>query len=170
MAQQMNSLQRTVDLLPQFVEELNKLREAVTFGDALIENDEDDQRRNRSSRYPVYLLEWRMSRGKRLDEVADACGLSKSQISRVENGLQTYTQRILEGYADCLDCLPSDLISHPPTDPDKAMRPLLLQMAKLPQEDLPRWARVRSKDRPLQQAEADVKITRAASGRDRPNQ
>lgn len=65
-------------------------------------------------RWPVFLFEWRKSRGETLVSIALMVGLSKSQLSRIENGLQPYTQKVIEGYAEVLGCHPADLFSPPP--------------------------------------------------------
>jgi transcriptional regulator with XRE-family HTH domain len=77
---------------------------------------------------PSFLLEWRLSRKFTLGDIAKAIGYSKSQLSRVENGLQAYTQPILEGYAETVGCRPSDLLSHPPFRPELALTPLFAQL------------------------------------------
>jgi transcriptional regulator with XRE-family HTH domain len=73
-------------------------------------------------KWPTYLREWRESRGKRLDDIGKAVGLSKGQLSRVERGHQPYSQPILEAYAEALGCRPGDLLTHPPYQPELALQ------------------------------------------------
>jgi DNA-binding Xre family transcriptional regulator len=79
-------------------------------------------------KWPTYLREWRESSGKRLDDLSRMIGLSKGQLSRVENGHQPYNQRILEGYAEALGCRPGDLLTNPPVQPELGLHPLFKQL------------------------------------------
>ena len=65
-----------------------------------------------------FLRHWREHRGLSQDQVADAIGISKASVSRVENGITPYTQDVLEAYARVLDCTVADLVSRPPSDPE----------------------------------------------------
>jgi len=75
---------------------------------------------------PHYLRQWREFRGFNLDDMAAAIvalvsvngGLTKSSLSRIETGRTPYTRDTLEVYAQVLDCLPIDLLTRPPTDPE----------------------------------------------------
>jgi DNA-binding Xre family transcriptional regulator len=118
MAKEIATLQEQISTFPVLLEEINRLRDLIVV-------PEMSQRNKSSSEFPVYLYEWRRSRGKTLDDLAAEVRLSISQLSRVENGLQAYTQQILEGYARHLGCRPSDLIGRPPTYPERALRPPL---------------------------------------------
>jgi transcriptional regulator with XRE-family HTH domain len=89
---------------------------------------DDEARPQGKQHWPVFLKEWRRSRNATLEKLEPATGLSMSQLSRVENGLQSYTQEILEGYAEALGCRPADLLSHPPHRPENALNPLFTQL------------------------------------------
>jgi transcriptional regulator with XRE-family HTH domain len=126
MAEKIATLQQQVSTFPVLLEEVHRLRDLIVFPEVPPET-----RRNKSSdEFPVYLYEWRKSRGKNLDDLAAEVRLSISQLSRVENGLQAYTQQILEGYARALGCRPSDLIGRPPTYPERALRMPLIGAAR----------------------------------------
>ena len=82
----------------------------------------------RMRKWPVYLREWRESRGRTLGDLAKAVDLSVGQLSRIERGHQSYNQEVLEGYAEALGCRPADLISRLPYRPENALQPLLGQL------------------------------------------
>jgi transcriptional regulator with XRE-family HTH domain len=65
-----------------------------------------------------FLRHWREHRGLSQDQVAEAIGISKASVSRVENGITPYTQDVLEAYARVLGCTVADLVSRPPSDPE----------------------------------------------------
>ena len=65
-----------------------------------------------------FLRHWREDRGLSQDQVAEAIGISKASVSRVENGITPYTQDVLETYARVLGCTVADLVSRPPSDPE----------------------------------------------------
>jgi transcriptional regulator with XRE-family HTH domain len=77
--------------------------------------------RRYKSRTPArnhFLRHWREHRGLSQDQVAEAIGISKASVSRVENGITPYTQDVLETYARVLGCTVADLVSRPPSDPE----------------------------------------------------
>jgi transcriptional regulator with XRE-family HTH domain len=82
---------------------------------------------------PHFLRYWREHRGLSQDQVADAIGISKASVSRVENGITPYTQDVLESYARVLECTVADLVSRPPSDPEGLWAI---------------WERLRAEDRP----------------------
>lgn len=45
-------------------------------------------------------------------------GTTKASLSRIERGLQPYSQPLLEALAEALGCEPADLLMRNPTDPD----------------------------------------------------
>ena len=62
-----------------------------------------------------YLREWRISSGLTLATVAKRMNISHAQISRIERGLQPYSQSSLQGFAEIYACEPSDLLTLDPT-------------------------------------------------------
>lgn len=65
-------------------------------------------------RLPHYIKEWREARGLSLTHMARMVPYGKSSMSRIENGLQDYTQEFLEAYAVVIGCQPGDLINRRP--------------------------------------------------------
>lgn len=70
---------------------------------------------------PIYLREWRQHR--KLSQLALAALMTKDDghqmvtnvsISRIEKGLQPYTQPVLEALAEALETTPAALIQFPP--------------------------------------------------------
>jgi transcriptional regulator with XRE-family HTH domain len=123
-------LQAEVGRLRERLDSMGGLQEAVERLTAQLSGDAAGRAVSAEAprKWPNHLKTWRTSRGKNLGDIAEACGLSVSQISRVENGYQSYTQKILEGYASVLGCRPADLLSHSPYEPRKALAPLFAQM------------------------------------------
>jgi transcriptional regulator with XRE-family HTH domain len=68
-----------------------------------------------------FLREWRKDRHLTLDQVAERIGSTGATISRLERGLQPYSQPLLEALADALNCQPADLIMRPPGGADRIM-------------------------------------------------
>ncbi|MEZ2132721.1 MULTISPECIES: helix-turn-helix domain-containing protein [unclassified Sinorhizobium] len=69
-----------------------------------------------------YIKQWRAYRGLSLRKLADRMEIepgvpltSHANIGRIENFEQPYTQEILEGLAEALECSPSDLLTVDPT-------------------------------------------------------
>lgn len=71
-----------------------------------------------------YLAKWRKFRGLTQMQVLDRLAVMEddllpktgASLSRLENGKQPYSQRVLEALAEIYDCEPADLIGR---DPDK---------------------------------------------------
>lgn len=68
---------------------------------------------------PTYIRAWREHRGLSQDELVDRCServdtMSKSSLSRIENGQQPYSQPILEALAWALNCSEADLLERDP--------------------------------------------------------
>ena len=69
-----------------------------------------------------YLKEWRKHRHMTQDQVVERLGLfddpllpkTGASLSRLENGKQPYSQRIIEALADLYNCEPHQLIGHNP--------------------------------------------------------
>jgi transcriptional regulator with XRE-family HTH domain len=93
---------------------------------------------NRAHR-KTYIREWRKSRGLTLEQVAEYLGITHASLSRIERGLQPYSQPIIEGLADFFVCDPAALLMRNPNDPDgiwsiwdkatKAERQLIIDLA-----------------------------------------
>lgn len=71
----------------------------------------------------TYIRAWREKRGHTLDEMAgrlDALGVSitGASLSRIERGIQPYSQDILEAIAEALNVMPADLIENNPEIPE----------------------------------------------------
>ena len=67
---------------------------------------------------PTYIRQWREHRGLSLERLADRLGTTKASLSRIERGLQPYSQPMLEALAAALMCEPADLLMRDPTDPE----------------------------------------------------
>lgn len=67
---------------------------------------------------PTYIRQWREHRGLSLERLADRLGTTKASLSRIERGLQPYSQPTLEALAAALACEPADLLMRNPTDPE----------------------------------------------------
>jgi transcriptional regulator with XRE-family HTH domain len=65
-----------------------------------------------------FLKDWRTNARLTVEQLAQAAGYTGASISRLENGLQGYTQEALEAFAPILHCTPSDLIGRPPGEAD----------------------------------------------------
>ena len=70
----------------------------------------------------TYIKEWREFRGLSLRRLADriemtgpAESISYASIGRIENGVQPYSQPVIEALADALQCSVSDLLTVDPT-------------------------------------------------------
>lgn len=68
------------------------------------------------ARHKTFLREWRKSREKTLEAVADHLHMSHSQLSRIERGQQPYNQELLEALADLYMCDVVDLLIRDPSD------------------------------------------------------
>lgn len=70
----------------------------------------------------VPLQEWRTYRGMSQEQLADAIGTSKGQISKLENGRLGIDVSWLQKFALALKCEPRDLLSPPPPGGDGIIR------------------------------------------------
>lgn len=71
---------------------------------------------------PTFIRHWRKHRNLtlsqlvlRLDELASNLKITGASLSRIERGLQPYSQATLEAIADALGCDPADLLVRDPT-------------------------------------------------------
>jgi len=62
----------------------------------------------------TFLREWRKSAGLSQEQAADAIGIERSYLSRIERGENGYSQEILESAAEVYGCRPQDLLAAPP--------------------------------------------------------
>lgn len=69
-------------------------------------NDHNDPRH--------YIREWRKYRGLSQEALAEHLGVTHGAISQVERGITGYTQPMLEGMAEAMECTPADLIMRDP--------------------------------------------------------
>lgn len=67
---------------------------------------------------PTFLRQWRKSKGKTLEAIAEHLHMTHGQLSRIERGLQPYNQELLERLADLYMCDPVDLLIRDPSDPE----------------------------------------------------
>ena len=67
---------------------------------------------------PTFIRQWREHRGLSLERLADRLSTTKASLSRIERGLQPYSQPLLEALAEALICSPADLLMRNPADPD----------------------------------------------------
>lgn len=65
---------------------------------------------------PTYLAAWRDYRGLNQDQVAETIGVSRTLLSKIEQGKSPYTQRTLEALAKAYECEPGDLLSWHPVE------------------------------------------------------
>lgn len=68
-----------------------------------------------------FLREWRKHRHLTLAQLAARVDTTEATVSRLERGLQPYSQPMLEALADALTCRPGDLITRPPGASDQIM-------------------------------------------------
>jgi transcriptional regulator with XRE-family HTH domain len=73
-------------------------------------------RRGRRQRRKTYIREWRHHRGLTLEQLAYRVGMTHASLSRVERGLQDYTQGLLEALAAELGTDAASLLMRDPTD------------------------------------------------------
>jgi transcriptional regulator with XRE-family HTH domain len=67
-----------------------------------------------SPRRPHFIADWRRHRGLSQAALGAALGMSKASISRVERGVQPYTQDLLDAAAEVLQTEPAALLTHRP--------------------------------------------------------
>jgi transcriptional regulator with XRE-family HTH domain len=58
----------------------------------------------------TFIAERRDEMGLTQEQLAEKINLSRSMLSKIETGVQPYTQRTLEAIADALKCRPADLL------------------------------------------------------------
>lgn len=66
----------------------------------------------------TFIRQWREYRNKTLEQLADIVGVTHASLSRIERGLQPYSQAILEAIADALMTDVPSLLMRDPTDPE----------------------------------------------------
>lgn len=66
----------------------------------------------------TYLRQYRERKGLTLEQLADRIGTTHATLSRIERGLQPYSQTMLEALAEELDTDPASIIMRDPTDPE----------------------------------------------------
>ena len=72
----------------------------------------------RQRRRPTFIRQWREFRELTQEKLADRLGMSKAQLSRIEAGLQPYSQDFLEACAEALMTDPASLLMRDPSAPD----------------------------------------------------
>jgi transcriptional regulator with XRE-family HTH domain len=72
--------------------------------------------RPKRARRRTFIRQWREYRGLTQDDLAARLETSKASISRIESGLQAYTQDFLEACADALRTDPASLLMRDPSD------------------------------------------------------
>jgi len=65
----------------------------------------------------LHLKGWRKNRGMSQEQLAEATGMTKATISRIENRKQNWDQAFLQTAAVALRCDPLDLIVRDPSEP-----------------------------------------------------
>ncbi len=87
----------------------------------------------------TFIREWREHREMTLEALAEAVGekiggMTHASLSRIERGLQPYSQPILEAIAEALDTKPAILLTRDPNDRDGvwAVWDMVVGMAKKP--------------------------------------
>lgn len=66
----------------------------------------------------TFIREWRKHRELTLERLADRIDLTTGSLSRIERGLQPYSQGVLEALATALNCEPADLLGKNPAAAD----------------------------------------------------
>ncbi len=66
----------------------------------------------------TFIRQWREYRGKTLEQLAEATGITHASLSRIERGLQPYSQAILEALAEALMTDPASLLMRDPKNAD----------------------------------------------------
>jgi transcriptional regulator with XRE-family HTH domain len=75
-------------------------------------------RRVRRQRRKTFIREWRHHRNLTLEQLANRIGMTHATLSRVERGLQPYTQDLLEALAVELGTDAASLLMRNPGDPE----------------------------------------------------
>lgn len=71
----------------------------------------------------TFIREWRLAKDITLERLADRVGekiggFTHASLSRIERGLQPYSQPVLEAVAEALGVEPADLLVRNPADPE----------------------------------------------------
>jgi transcriptional regulator with XRE-family HTH domain len=74
------------------------------------------------ARRTTFLIAWRKHRGMTVEAAADAIGVNKSTLSRIERGLSPYTQKVLENLALLYGCDPAELLIQDPREETNIIR------------------------------------------------
>jgi transcriptional regulator with XRE-family HTH domain len=74
--------------------------------------------RQRIQYQPTFVRPWREHRNLTLERLADRIGITHASLSRVERGLQPYSQPMLEALAEALATDTASLLMRDPSDPD----------------------------------------------------
>jgi transcriptional regulator with XRE-family HTH domain len=77
----------------------------------------------------TYLRAWRKFRDVTLEAASEPMGITHGQLSRIERGLQPYSQEVLEVAADLYGCTVQDLLTRTPTE-DEAIFSLWSQLSE----------------------------------------
>lgn len=75
-------------------------------------------RRNRPLYKPTHIRQWREHRENTLEELAEKIGITHASLSRIERGIQPYSQAILEAIAKELATDVPSLLTRDPVDPE----------------------------------------------------
>ena len=74
--------------------------------------------RPKSTYRPTFIRAWREDRGLTLEQLAERIGTTHATLSRIERGLQPYSQPMLEAIAEGLSTDPASLLMRNPADPE----------------------------------------------------
>ncbi|QNQ62493.1 helix-turn-helix transcriptional regulator [Brucella sp. 6810] len=70
----------------------------------------------------TYLTEWREFRGLNQSQAAEAANVSRTLLSKMENGHSPYLQQHIEALANLYGCSPAELIGRDPKSPFAPIR------------------------------------------------
>lgn len=82
-----------------------------------------------------YIKAWREFRGLTQEQLGSRVDLSRTQLSRIENFEQPYSQPLLEALAHALMCEPADLIMR---DPNSEVWSIMDTLRSVKPEDMPK--------------------------------
>jgi len=66
-----------------------------------------------------FIRAWREHRGLTVEALADAIGMAKGNLSKIERGINPYTQHTIERMASALKCSAAELLARPPGEAPK---------------------------------------------------
>lgn len=72
----------------------------------------------KTPQHRLFLREWREHRHLTQEQLADRIGISRVMVSKIERGLNPYSQGFLEAASKALMCEPADLLVRDPTAPE----------------------------------------------------